>query len=101
MRDTREGRCSGSYALDVQALKGPIEVGLAVIKGEGGVLGLYKGTVSTLIREVPGNAAMFGTYEVVKQWMARQQVSVLSLCLIGGSPEWRNALLGCMGTPPA
>lgn len=61
-----------SYCL--QALKGPIAVAMAVIRGEGGVLGLYKGTVSTLWREIPGNAAMFGTYEVVKQWMARQQV---------------------------
>lgn len=47
---------------------------MAVIRGEGGVLGLYKGTASTLLREIPGNAAMFGAYEVVKQWMARQQV---------------------------
>ncbi len=68
----------------MQALKGPMEVAMAVIKGEGGVLGLYKGTVSTLIREVPGNAAMFGTYEVVKQWMARQQASPLTFPFAGG-----------------
>ena len=59
---------------------------MAVIRGEGGVLGLYKGTVSTLWREIPGNAAMFGTYEVVKQWMARQQVcpttKILEYCSI-------------------
>ncbi|KAK9841283.1 hypothetical protein WJX74_003110 [Apatococcus lobatus] len=56
-----------------KALKGPVAVGMAVMRGEGGVLGLYKGTVSTLLREIPGNAAMFGAYEVVKQWMVRQQ----------------------------
>ncbi|KAK9867689.1 hypothetical protein WJX84_006372 [Apatococcus fuscideae] len=81
-----------------KALKGPMEVAMAVVRGEGGVLGLYKGIVPTLIREIPGNAAMFGTYEVVKQWMARQQglksgkelgaISLVTAGAIAGSAFW-------------
>ena len=77
---------------------------MAVMRGEGGVLGLYKGTVSTLLREVPGNAAMFGAYEVVKQWMVRQQVCPGHLeptahaCFQDNLWQWRkqnNHILGC------
>jgi hypothetical protein len=31
-----------------------------------GLLGLYRGFLPTLLREVLGNAAMFGVYDVVK-----------------------------------
>jgi len=48
---------------------GPIDVARHVIS-EAGVRGLFKGLVPTLAREVPGNAAMFGVYEAVKQYLA-------------------------------
>ena len=47
-----------------------------VVKGEGGVAGLYKGLVPTLLREVPGCSAMFAAYEAIKLGVAQQQVSV-------------------------
>lgn len=48
---------------------GPMDVARHVIS-EAGVRGLFKGLVPTLGREVPGNAAMFGVYEAVKQYLA-------------------------------
>ncbi|GKV10698.1 hypothetical protein SLEP1_g22027 [Rubroshorea leprosula] len=67
---------------------GPLDVAKHVLKSEGGTRGLFKGLVPTLAREVPGNAAMFGVYEAVKQSMAGgQDTSKLgrgSLIIAGG-----------------
>ncbi|CAN6460311.1 unnamed protein product [Victoria cruziana] len=49
---------------------GPMDVAKHVLKSEGGTMGLFKGLVPTLAREVPGNAFMFGVYELVKQYIA-------------------------------
>jgi solute carrier family 25 carnitine/acylcarnitine transporter 20/29 len=49
---------------------GPIDVARQVLKSEGGTRGLFKGLVPTLAREVPGNAIMFGVYEIIKQYFA-------------------------------
>lgn len=54
---------------------GPMDVAKHVLRSEGGVRGLFKGLVPTFAREVPGNAAMFGVYELVKQRMAGGQDS--------------------------
>lgn len=54
--------------------KGPMDVVKHVMRNEGGVVGLYKGMGATLLREVPGNAAMFGAYEWLKINLAKQQV---------------------------
>ncbi|CAJ1957857.1 unnamed protein product [Cylindrotheca closterium] len=45
--------------------KGPIDVMVQTIKNEGLFRGLYRGNVSTLAREVPGNFVWFGTYETI------------------------------------
>ncbi|CAN1356898.1 Mitochondrial carnitine/acylcarnitine carrier-like protein [Linum perenne] len=67
---------------------GPIDVAKQVLRSEGGLRGLFKGLVPTMAREVPGNAAMFGIYELVKQSMAGgQDTSKLgrgSLMMAGG-----------------
>ncbi|XP_074270068.1 mitochondrial carnitine/acylcarnitine carrier-like protein [Silene latifolia] len=66
---------------------GPIDVAKHVLS-EAGAKGLLKGLGPTLAREVPGNAAMFGVYELVKQYLAGgQDTSSLgrgSLILAGG-----------------
>ncbi|KAL8263962.1 hypothetical protein R6Q59_022092 [Mikania micrantha] len=49
---------------------GPMDVATRVLRSEGGVRGLFKGLVPTMAREVPGNAAMFGVYEALKQYFA-------------------------------
>lgn len=67
---------------------GPMDVARHVLQSEGGARGLFKGLVPTMAREVPGNAAMFGVYEAVKQYIAGgQDTSGLgrgSLILAGG-----------------
>ncbi|KAL9242695.1 hypothetical protein vseg_016671 [Gypsophila vaccaria] len=66
---------------------GPMDVAKHVLS-EAGARGLLKGLGPTLAREVPGNAAMFGVYELVKQYLAGgQDTSSLgkgSLVLAGG-----------------
>lgn len=47
-----------------------MDVARHVLKSEGGARGLFKGLAPTLAREVPGNAAMFGVYELLKQRFA-------------------------------
>ncbi|XP_059441817.1 mitochondrial carnitine/acylcarnitine carrier-like protein [Corylus avellana] len=52
---------------------GPMDVARHVLRSEGGVRGLFKGLFPTMAREVPGNAAMFGVYEALKQYLAGGQ----------------------------
>ncbi|KAF9620444.1 hypothetical protein IFM89_012621 [Coptis chinensis] len=52
---------------------GPMDVAKQVLRSEGGMRGLFKGLAPTFAREVPGNAAMFGVYEGVKQLIAGGQ----------------------------
>ncbi|RZC74121.1 hypothetical protein C5167_049607 [Papaver somniferum] len=67
---------------------GPMDVAKQVLRSEGGARGLFKGLVPTLAREVPGNAAMFGVYEIFKRFLAGgQDTSKLgrgSLMMAGG-----------------
>jgi len=39
----------------------------------GGIASVYKGTVLTLARDIPGSVAWFGTYEVMKREIAKLQ----------------------------
>eukprot|EP00526_Cylindrotheca_closterium_P017438 CAMPEP_0113606616 /NCGR_PEP_ID=MMETSP0017_2-20120614/2950_1 /TAXON_ID=2856 /ORGANISM="Cylindrotheca closterium" /LENGTH=315 /DNA_ID=CAMNT_0000515173 /DNA_START=88 /DNA_END=1035 /DNA_ORIENTATION=- /assembly_acc=CAM_ASM_000147 len=48
-----------------QQYKGPVDVIVQTLKNEGLFRGLYKGNMSTLAREVPGNFVWYGTYEMV------------------------------------
>ncbi|KAI8853016.1 mitochondrial carrier domain-containing protein [Chytridium lagenaria] len=42
-----------------------------VWKAGGGIFGLYRGTGLTMLRDVPGDAAYFATFEVVKRFLNR------------------------------
>lgn len=79
---------SGGGATVAVKYGGPMDVARHVLQSEGGMRGLFKGLVPTLAREVPGNAAMFGVYEAVKQYVAGgQDTSSLgrgSLIVAGG-----------------
>lgn len=61
------GEATASAAASAVRYTGPIDVARHVIRMEGGSLALFKGLTPTLMREVPGNAAMFGAYEATKQ----------------------------------
>lgn len=61
--------------------RGPMDVMRQVVRGEGGVLGLYKGLLPTMVREVAGCSAMFAAYEAIKLATVKHQVlSVLHMC---------------------
>lgn len=55
---------------------------------EGGVRSLFRGTGSTALRDVPGNAAYFATYESMKrftcQWEGRDNASTVGILIAGG-----------------
>lgn len=72
------GASVGTTAVKAVQYSGPFDVAKHVLKSEGGVFGLYKGLTPTLMREVPGNAAMFGTYEATKQYLAGGIISTLN-----------------------
>ena len=62
------------YCMQVKIYHGPLDVVNHVVMHEGGISGLFRGTAPTLLREVPGNVIMFGTYEGLKRLLAQQQV---------------------------
>jgi solute carrier family 25 carnitine/acylcarnitine transporter 20/29 len=68
-----------------------------VLRHEAGALGLFKGLTATLGREIPGNVAMFGVYELLKAQFAAQQVGCWGW-LLGGrctaGPLWVEAAGG-------
>ena len=64
---------AGAGAVSAVRYNGPMDVARHVLRSEGGVLGLFRGLTPTLLREVPGNAAMFGVYEATKTALARSQ----------------------------
>lgn len=61
---------AGATVTAVVRYSGPLDVAKQVLRSEGGPIGLFKGLVPTMAREVPGNAAMFGVYEALKQYFA-------------------------------
>eukprot|EP00250_Pteridium_aquilinum_P017886 c23825_g1_i2 orf=132-1016(+) len=86
---------SASIASKVIKYNGPFDVVRHVLRSEGGVAGLCTGLFPTLLREVPGNAVMFGVYEATKQYLAGgQDTSSLSTAAkltaggIGGASFW-------------
>ena len=60
--------------------RGPVDVMRQVMKGEGGLMGLYKGLLPTMVREVAGCSAMFAAYEAIKLGVVKQQVPAATLC---------------------
>lgn len=61
---------------------------LQIFRDEGGMLGFFKGLSPTLLREVLGNAAYFGSYQGTKQLLSKggtgEDLSTGSLLVAGG-----------------
>lgn len=68
--------------------KGPMDVVIQTIKEEGFFRGLYRGNMSTLLREIPGNFCWYGVYEGVCKFMTPEGGSKadlgVSTHLLGG-----------------
>lgn len=70
---------------------GMLDCAKQVLK-EGGMASIYKGTTATLIRDIPGTVAYFGTYELAKKELmklqgldpAKGKLSVISVLSAGG-----------------
>jgi len=68
---------------------GPIDVAKSLYR-EGGIRSIYKGTVATLMRDVPASAAYFGGYEIIQRAMVyygggdRSDLGVGRTLLAGG-----------------
>lgn len=81
--------------------RGMVDCAQAVYKS-GGIRSLYRGTVLTLMRDVPGSVAWFGTYEFVKVTMMQAQgihdttqlspVAVLTAGGLAGVANWTVAI---------
>ncbi|KAL3907956.1 MAG: hypothetical protein SGARI_003289 [Bacillariaceae sp.] len=66
---------------------------------DGGIRSVFRGTGSCALRDVPGNAAYFGTYEVLKRWSCylegRDKPSTFGTLMAGGMAgvsNWTIAL---------
>eukprot|EP01025_Chloroclados_australasicus_P015621 TRINITY_DN17529_c0_g2_i1.p2 TRINITY_DN17529_c0_g2~~TRINITY_DN17529_c0_g2_i1.p2 ORF type:complete len:309 (-),score=29.48 TRINITY_DN17529_c0_g2_i1:479-1405(-) len=82
---------AGVNASSAVIYRGPLDVAKYIVKNEGGVLGLFKGLGTTMLREVPGNAFYFGAYEGTKMYFVHlykldsvKQLDPLSLMFAGG-----------------
>lgn len=71
------------------ALNGPMDMARHIVKTEG-VPGLFKGTVATLWRDVPGTGIYFAVYEAVRRSFAAQagvkptEIGALKTLIAGG-----------------
>eukprot|EP00906_Rhabdomonas_costata_P006790 RCo009846 len=70
--------------------KGPVDCAVKIVRSEG-VSGLFRGMSSTLLREVPGNFALFGGYELSRHLLTPHGKTVDDL-----SPA-RLMLAGALG----
>lgn len=75
--------------------KGPMDVVGSLWK-TGGLRSIYKGTVATLVRDVPGSVAYFGMYEYVKKKFSKpgelNKAAVLFAGGMAGVANWTVAI---------
>eukprot|EP01122_Echinamoeba_exundans_P016301 TRINITY_DN8224_c0_g1_i1.p1 TRINITY_DN8224_c0_g1~~TRINITY_DN8224_c0_g1_i1.p1 ORF type:complete len:309 (+),score=74.77 TRINITY_DN8224_c0_g1_i1:37-963(+) len=73
----------------VPTFNGPMEMAKHIVKTEG-VPGLFRGTVATLWRDVPGSGIYFAVYEAVRRTFAKQagvkptEIGALKTLIAGG-----------------
>ncbi|KAJ3129103.1 carnitine transporter [Physocladia obscura] len=65
--------------------KGMVDAGVGIFK-EGGLGGLYRGTIATLARDIPGSAAYFVAYEFFYRLLKKegQNISIGATLFAGG-----------------
>ncbi|KAJ2083663.1 carnitine transporter [Coemansia sp. RSA 988] len=74
--------------------KGPADAALGIVRA-GGITSLFKGTCATLLRDVPGSVAYFGTYELIKKSLTGNSagegsISPLAIVTAGGLAGMAN-----------
>jgi len=78
--------------------KGPVDVAKSLFR-EGGIRSVYKGSVATLLRDVPASAAYFGSYELIQRAMVsgdgdRSDLSIGKTIFAGGMAGVFNWIIG-------
>jgi len=77
--------------------KGPLDAAAGVWR-EGGIPAFYKGTIGTLLRDVPGSVAYFGAYEFFKRSLTpegtQSTIAILFAGGMAGIANWSVAIPG-------
>jgi len=78
--------------------KGPTDVARSLWR-EGGIRSVYKGSVATLLRDVPASAAYFGSYEIIQRSLvpeggSRSDLSISKTIFAGGMAGIFNWIVG-------
>ncbi|XP_049844945.1 congested-like trachea protein [Schistocerca gregaria] len=73
--------------------KGPVDVVKQLYK-EGGIRSIYKGTVATLLRDVPASGMYFMTYDGLQRVLSTNEIGILGTIFAGGSAGIANWLVG-------
>jgi len=75
---------------------GPVDCAVKLYK-QGGIRSIYRGSVATMMRDVPASGLYFLTYEVLKNYISdngKKEIGILGTILAGGSAGIANWLIG-------
>lgn len=75
---------------------GPVDCAVKLYK-QGGIRSIYRGSVATLMRDVPASGLYFLTYEALKNYITdhgKTEIGILGTILAGGSAGIANWLIG-------
>jgi len=75
---------------------GPVDCAVKLYK-QGGIKSIYRGSVATIMRDVPASGLYFLTYEALKNYMTdygKKEVGILGTIFAGGMAGISNWLIG-------
>ncbi|KAF2885701.1 hypothetical protein ILUMI_20474 [Ignelater luminosus] len=75
---------------------GPVDCAIKLYK-QGGIKSIYRGSVATIMRDVPASGLYFLTYEGLKDYLTdhgKTEISILGTIFAGGSAGIANWLIG-------
>ncbi|KAI9206744.1 mitochondrial carrier domain-containing protein [Polychytrium aggregatum] len=79
--------------------KGMVDAGVGVFR-EGGLKGLYRGTIATLARDIPGSAAYFVAYEAVYRALKPKNNEAMSMGAVMFAGGMAGVAMWSIAIPP-